>query len=727
MSSIKTKILVSISLIILISVTVIGGLAVYETYQSTMSSLKVSMVGSAQLAAQNVKDNINSYQLIISEIASNAILTNPEATIEDIQAFLDEKCKLYGFEYIGFVDESGYDRNNKTQISAQAFYSEVLKGKNYISEPIKWNALSDMTIVAAAPVKQNNVVKGLIYLKINAGMLSDITNQIKISNTNRAYMIGSSGNIIAHWNPEYINKKVKTSDLMKNDPSLQQLVALEEKLLAGETGYGFCSYDGVDQIAAYAPVDDNLGWGVVVIAEKAEFMEGLNQGIKIILAVMVLAVVCAYFIAGRLANNISKPLVKLMDRMKLMAEGDLKTPVEVAKGKDEVAVLGRSFAEAVEMLNSYVSEISSDLAEMAEGNLAVDTTHNFKGDFKIIGDSIMIIADALNNSFREIQRAADQVADGAAQVAGGAQALSQGATEQASSIEELSATITEISEHVKENATFTTSAHQQMGMVSSQLYTGNEKMEEMVKAMKVINESSTKIARIIKTIDDIAFQTNILALNAAVEAARAGMAGKGFAVVSDEVRNLAAKSAEAAKETTALIQNAVDAVNQGTRIADDTKKAIDAVVNGAKEINTFMDKISEATNEQAVALSQITQGLDQISSVVQTNSATAEESAAASEELSGQAQILKGLLAQFKIKDEDEEERLMPDISEGNLTGDSALDDADLSYTADDGLTEVPADDSADKTFESSDDYAAADFDYKKLGNDLDDGLPLNL
>jgi len=251
-----------------------------------------------------------------------------------------------------------------------------------------------------------------------------------------------------------------------------------------------------------------------------------------------------------------------------------------------------------------------------------------------------------------MSQSSEQVSSGSEQVSNGAQALAQGATEQASSIEELSATITEIASNVKLNATSAADASIKVNHVSSELDVSNQNMQDMIAAMSKISDSSSQIGKIIKAIEDIAFQTNILALNAAVEAARAGAAGKGFAVVADEVRNLASKSAEAANNTTALIENSIKEVENGTKIADQTATALKKVVLEATAVSNTVTLISQASNEQANSINQITLGVDQISSVVQTNSATAEESAAASEELSGQAQILKSLVGKFKLKNQ---------------------------------------------------------------------------
>ena len=289
---------------------------------------------------------------------------------------------------------------------------------------------------------------------------------------------------------------------------------------------------------------------------------------------------------------------------------------------------------------------------MVSGDFTVDSVceEEYTGGFHPLLISFRGIAEKLNDTMQQISQSSTQVASGSEQVSNGAQALSQGATEQASSVQELAATINEISSRVNQNADSAQQANAKAGNVSAEMNVSNDKMQQMIKAMGDISNCSNEIGKIIKTIEDIAFQTNILALNAAVEAARAGTAGKGFAVVADEVRNLASKSAEASKNTSDLIENTLKAVERGTQIADETAHTLFQAVSDVNEMTGIIGQISEASSAQADSISQITMGIDQISSVVQTNSATAQESAAASEELSSQSQLMKSLVGRFKLK-----------------------------------------------------------------------------
>jgi Methyl-accepting chemotaxis protein len=308
--------------------------------------------------------------------------------------------------------------------------------------------------------------------------------------------------------------------------------------------------------------------------------------------------------------------------------------------------------DTMDAIERPLAEISDMLAHMADGDFTSEIDHSFSGEYGKIVDAMNHTANSISDVLRNINIAAEQVSTGSSQVSGSSQALSQGATEQASSIEELSASISDIAMQTKLNSTKAVQANDLAVTAKNDAVVGNDQMKLMVKSMEEINESSANISKIIKVIQDIAFQTNILALNAAVEAARAGTAGRGFAVVADEVRNLAAKSADAAKETTMLIEGSIRTVESGTKIANETAEALVKIVTGVEKAAGLVAEIASASNQQATGISQINVGVEQVSQVVQVNSATAEESAAASEELSSQADMLRDMISKFKIKDD---------------------------------------------------------------------------
>lgn len=302
------------------------------------------------------------------------------------------------------------------------------------------------------------------------------------------------------------------------------------------------------------------------------------------------------------------------------------------------------------MITRPIHEVTRVTEQMAKGDLDVDISVRSKDEIGVMAGAFRRMADNLNEVMSQINRAADEVASGSKQVSESGVALSQGATEQASSIEQLTASMEQIAAQTSQIATDAQKANQMSLDAKSDALKGNTRMREMQKAMDEINVASQSIGKIIKVIDEIAFQTNILALNAAVEAARAGQHGKGFAVVAEEVRNLAARSADAAKETTAMIEGSITKVEDGTKIANETAKALDEMVTGISDVAELVKRIATSSNEQAAGIGQVNDGIMEVSRVTQTNSATSEESAAASEELSSQAALLKEQVSRFNLR-----------------------------------------------------------------------------
>ncbi len=465
-------------------------------------------------------------------------------------------------------------------------------------------------------------------------------------------------NTIEQTWPQWMEEINKAVDMGKNAEKLKNDVALE---MINENVIPLYNeiYQAANTLMSLKMNDGNA------IAAKLNILGSVILGVVIVLIAGMFGISIVLGIRG--GHSLIKPILEVEAASKQLAEGNLD--IEIAyQSKNELGQLAESMRQTIQTLKNYINDIEYSLGELAKGNLRVQTSAEFKGHFIALERSIQLIIEQQNENVAQLTQSAQQVASGSGQVSAGSQALAQGTTEQASSVEELAATINRISDKVNNTAEHANQAGHKMDETGSEVDVCSRQMEQMVKAMVEISQSSDEIGKIIKTIEDIAFQTNILALNAAVEAARAGAAGKGFAVVADEVRNLASKSAEAAKNTTELISNSIKSVENGTEIVDSTAKSLSKVIEGTQAVDDLVNKIADAANEQAEEIVQVTQGVDQISGVVQTNSATAEQSAAAAEELSTHAQLLKQLVSQYKLKEDTEEEQI-PDRS--------------LSYTSD--------------------------------------------
>ena len=378
---------------------------------------------------------------------------------------------------------------------------------------------------------------------------------------------------------------------------------------------------------------------------------------------MILGIICPIVLAFTIAAAVyltkvlTTPILQLETVAKALAQGKLKGASEMVtyESKDELGELAASMRFSMETMDGYVAEISDILQRLADGDLTIsfDEITDYLGDFASIKESMKTILRSFNSTITDIYNGSLQVDVGSEQVSSGAQALSQGATEQASAVEELSATIAEVSDQVSANAENAVKASAMSDDAAAGVIKSNDHMRQLMDAMKEIDRTTSQIEKIIKTIEDIAFQTNILALNAAVEAARAGAAGKGFAVVADEVRSLAAKSAEAAQNTNNLIGGTVNAVKNGMYVAGETESALRMVVEKAGDVTVKISEIARVSEDQAAKITQISDGIEQIAAVVHNNSATAEQSAAASEELAGQAALMKELIGKFRLFDGD--------------------------------------------------------------------------
>lgn len=656
MKSIRMKIVACMLIAILTSLVIVGGISAWLNYTSTIDTLGQTMTEMADTAAERIEEELNAYKNIAYVTGCIPTLSDRTATVEEKRAVVENQALSHGLQRGNIIGLDGISILDGKDYSDRAYVKSAMKGETAVSEPLVSKITGQLSIMVSAPIWEGGVpgkkVAGVVYFVPNETFLNDIVASLQVSPNGSAYILNNAGYTIAHKNMDNVKNRENTQEDAKTDKKLKDLADLEVRMTLGESGFGRYEYGGSRKFLAFSPIEGTEGWSLAINAPTKDFTQSTVNGIIITIILMVVFLAISSYMAYRLARQIGEPVKDCAQRLRLLAEGDLDTPVHEIHTGDETQILADSARTLVQGFRLMIQDMDEMLAEMSRGNLTVDSKceEAYVEGYRGLLDSARKLSAQLSDTLRQINQSADQVSAGAEQVSAGAQALSQGATEQASAIEELAATINDISGKIIATADRAGDVHSQSSETGREVEQCNEQMLELVNAVRDIGESSSQIGKIIKTIEDIAFQTNILALNAAVEAARAGTAGKGFAVVADEVRNLASKSAEASKSTSVLIEGSARSVEKGMKIADETAASLQKAVISTENTVKAVDKITEATAEQSQAVSQVTQGMDQISSVVQTNSATAEESAAASEELSGQAVILKELVGQFKTR-----------------------------------------------------------------------------
>lgn len=654
MKSIRTKITLCLMVTVLATQLVVGASSITLNYNSTISTVDQMMSETAVLAAERIEQELTAYKNVAMDTGCVPQLLDETVPLEEKRSIIDERVSMHDLQRGNIVGPDGISIFDGNDYSDREYVKQAMQGNVYVSEPLISKVTGELSIMVAAPIykdgKQGSKIEGVVYFVPHETFLNDIVSSILVSEHSRAYMINSSGDTIADTTLDTITVQ-NIENEAESDSSLKELAAIHSAMREGKNGFGDYKNGKKSMFAAYAPVIGTDGWSVAVVAPQSDYLSTTYFDIAINLVMMVLAILLSIIVALKLANSLSRPMKACADRMRLLVEGDLESPVPEVVSKDETGMLTQSTAELVEGLSTIIHDIGYLLGEMANQNLDIQSSHRdaYVGDFQSILHSMRNLKVELSEILRQINTSAEQVSSASNQVSSSAQNLSQGAVEQASSVEELAARISEISNQVKDTADSAREVREQTHHAGEGVSVCNQQMQELMNAMEKIHSSSDEIGKIIKTIEDIAFQTNILALNAAVEAARAGVAGKGFAVVADEVRNLASKSAEASKNTSLLITHSTAAVQTGTEIARHTADALSDVVENIQSMVGSIDQISAVSSEQSEAVLQVNEGINQISTVVQSNSATAEESAAASQELSAEAANLKQLVDQFTL------------------------------------------------------------------------------
>lgn len=651
--SIKNKILsssLSIIILSLILVSCISGFVnLRESYENAESSFK-SIVS---LAGGKIELELDKITSLISEISSNKIFQEIDLDDPFITNFLENKAREHNFKSIYFTDINGKSNIGK-DFSSYEFFKEAQKGNIFLTEPQISSDKTYADIMLSAPIRsfETNEIIGTICAVMDSKDLTNLISETVIGKTGSLYIIDKEGYTIADKDYENVLSRENTINDAKLDKSLTQFAEAEKKSLNGEDVFTEANYNGTKNLLATMPIYGTNGWVLGAFAPATEFLGGaIYSGIITILLLIGMSFL-ASVIMITLAKKIVNPIVEISHISDKLSSGDFNVSIKY-ESKDEIGIMADNFRKMIVSNKDIIHDTSRILKEISSGNLEVKIDENidYCGDFAEIKTAIEEIIKNLNKTITAIKETAILVNTGSDQVSAGAVSLSQGSQEQAAAVEELSASLQEISNQVEDNAKNATYAKELANQCKNKILDNSEKMKTLNEAIINIEKKQNEIKNIIKTIDDIAFQTNILALNASVEAARAGESGKGFAVVAGEVRNLAQKVANAAKNTNDLITTSVDAVKEGAKIAHITSEKLDIVVKDTLTVVNKINEISDASISQAYKINEATIGIEQVASVVQSNSATAEESAAIAESMNEQANKLQTMVNKFKIKE----------------------------------------------------------------------------
>jgi len=674
MKSIGIKITIMMLCVILLGIlitvgisTIISGNTIINESESTVRSETDKQ---ASVMSEWLTDHIASVRT-----AANAISQIDDYSEENLRPILKailDGNRVYQDAYIGFPDglailgsgnslEEAYASGWKA--NEREWYTLALANTNNVGITSLYvdTVTKDLCITVSRAVMKGNQVVGVVAIDILVNFLQDIVFAADMNGLGYSMLLDTNGDFFIHPNSDYApdaQGNFKNLGTVKNGVYAE----LWREISTSDGIYQYRDAEGVPKYYTSSTLD-TTGWYMVSAMETSVVTKPITTVIIIVIpitvAILIIAAILIFLVIKRQISAPLEPITAFFNKAGhsgdiSLSQADVETIEKYSQRKDEIGQLIGSASAFV----SRITEVSESLEKIAGGDLTNELVPQSQND--VLGSSTQKVTENLNNMFGEINFSATQVTAGSKQVADGAQALAQGSTEQAASIEELSSTITEIAEKTKKNTDLADKAAALANSIKDSAEKGSGHMNEMMAAVNEINEASGSISKVIKVIDDIAFQTNILALNAAVEAARAGQHGKGFAVVAEEVRNLAAKSAEAAKDTSGLIENSIEKANLGVRIAGETAESLSEIVSGINESTRLVGEIARSSEDQALSITQVNVGIDQVAQVVQQNSATAEESAAASEEMSAQSSMLQELVTQFKLKDGGTTQRSLP-------------------------------------------------------------------
>ena len=494
MKSIRKKITVCLMATVLIALIAVGASSIALNYRSTIATVDQMMSETAVLAAERIEQELTAYKNVAMDTGCISQLSDNTVSLDEKRAIMDERVSMHGFQRSNLIGSDGISLFDGKDYSDREYVKQALQGNVYVSEPLISKITGELSIMVAAPLyaggNQGSRIVGVVYFVPPETFLNNIVSSIKVSEHSRAYMINKSGDTIADVTLETITTQNVERDA-QSDKSLKELAAIHADMRQGRNGFGsFRDTDG-NRFSAYAPVGGTDGWSVAVTALQTDYLADTYFGMLLNVAVIIISILASIVVALKLSTNISVPMRACAERMKLLVEGDLQSPVPQVHGQDETAVLTRSTAELVTGLNTIINDIGYLLTEMANQNFDIQSTHReaYVGEFQGILQSMRTLKSELSNTMRQIDSAASQVSSASNQVSTGAQTLSQGSMEQASAVEELAATITDISASATKTSAAAEEAGQFVNQAGAQLGISVEHVKELNAAMEKISTS----------------------------------------------------------------------------------------------------------------------------------------------------------------------------------------------------------------------------------------------
>lgn len=571
---------------------------------------------------------------------SSYIRYNPELAYPTSGKFYMKSSQDSPYHVVDNTDFSVYDKTDLNHVGW--YYIPVNNGKPTWMAPYHNDNVNIYMISYVVPLYKDGINLGILGMDIDFSFFQSLASAELIYDDPTFFIVDSDNTILYHRDFEYGTKLAEIDPNGGMQPVIDSLTK-DALLTAG-------SYNGQKYLMSYQNLDNGMKLILSVPADNVNVRRNTLFIIMVVTCFVTVAISAAA--ALLISRRMSKPIHQLSDAVKKIADGDLSTEITVTSN-DEIGELARNFSQTAGKLHSYVdyiNEISDVLDSIASGDLGYDLTMDYVGEFEKIKISLLNISDTLNTTMADINAAAVEVALGSEQVSGGAQSLAQSSTQQTASIQDLSSSIDSLTQDVVLNNRNIHSAFNAMEKALANINESSNNMSEMHTAMNAISEASEKISNIVKTVDDIALQTNILAINAAIEAGRAGEAGRGFSVVSAEIQTLAAKTSSATNEINDLVDNVRKTVEDGRRISEKADESLQSVTNTASVVQNALSKISQSSEKQSDSIESINTNIQQISDVVQNNTATAQQSAAASEKMNAEAHRLHEKISIFKLR-----------------------------------------------------------------------------